>query len=57
MPVMIAVYYIGQVIMFKSWVAPIASIPGDVNQNVVGLLIVIPVCIFLKKTPYFKKNF
>lgn len=57
MPVMIAVYYTGQAIMFKSWVAPMVSIPGDVIQNVVGLLIAIPVCIVLKKTPYFKKNF
>ena len=57
MPVMIAVYYIGQAIMFKSWIAPMASIPGDIIQNVVGLLIAIPVCIALKKTPYFKKKF
>lgn len=57
MPVMIGVYYIGQAIMFKSWIAPMASIPGDIIQNVVGLLIAIPVCIVLKKTPYFKKNF
>ncbi|MGE7673440.1 ECF transporter S component [Lysinibacillus sp. NPDC094403] len=57
MPVMIGVYYIGQAIMFKSWVAPMASIPGDVIQNVVGLIIAIPVCIVMKKTPYFKKNF
>lgn len=57
MPVMMAVYYIGQAIMFKSWIAPLASMPGDLIQNVVGLLIAIPVCIVLKKTPYFKKNF
>lgn len=57
MPVMIAVYYIGQAIMFNSWVAPMASIPGDVIQNIVGLMIAIPVCVVLKKTPYFKKNF
>ena len=57
MPVMIAVYYIGQAIMFKSWIAPLASIPGDIIQNVVGLLIAIPVCIALKKTSYFKKKF
>lgn len=57
MPLMIAVYYIGQAIMFKSWIAPLASIPGDVIQNVVGLVIAIPVCIMLKKTPYFRKNF
>ncbi|CAM3038867.1 ECF transporter S component [Filibacter tadaridae] len=57
MPVMIAVYYIGQAIMFKSWIVPIASIPGDIIQNVVGLLVAIPVCIALKKTSYFKKNY
>lgn len=57
MPAMIAVYYFGQAIMFKSWIAPMASIPGDIIQNVVGLLIAIPVCIMLKKTAYFKKNY
>ncbi|MGE7751607.1 ECF transporter S component [Lysinibacillus fusiformis] len=56
MPVMIAVYYIGQAIMFNSWIAPLASIPGDIIQNVVGLIIAIPVCVVLKKTPYFKRN-
>ncbi|MFJ7734629.1 ECF transporter S component [Lysinibacillus sp. NPDC097231] len=57
MPAMMAVYYIGQAIMFNSWVAPMASIPGDIIQNVVGLIIAIPVCVVLKKTPYFRKNF
>ncbi|MBU5250374.1 ECF transporter S component [Lysinibacillus capsici] len=57
MPVMIAVYYVGQAIMFNSWIAPLASIPGDVIQNIVGLVIAIPVCVVLKKTPYFKNNF
>ncbi|KXH81825.1 ECF transporter S component [Sporosarcina sp. HYO08] len=57
MPVMIAVYYIGQGFMYNNWVAPIASIPGDIIQNVVGLLIAIPVCTVLKKTPYFRKKF
>ena len=49
MPVMIAVYYVGQAIMFNSWIAPLASIPGDVIQNIVGLVIAIPVCVVLKK--------
>ena len=56
-PVMLAVYYIGQGIMYNNWVAPLASIPGDLIQSVIGLLIAIPVCIWLKKTPYFKKKF
>ena len=49
MPVMIAVYYVGQAIMFNSWIAPMASIPGDIIQNIVGLVIAIPVCVVLKK--------
>ncbi len=57
MPVMMAVYYIGQGIMFGNWIQPLASIPGDMIQNVVGLLIAIPVCIVLKKTPYFQRKF
>lgn len=54
MPVMTAVYYIGQGLMYNNWIAPMASIPGDTIQNVIGLLIAIPLCIVLKKTPYFK---
>ncbi|MDW0118764.1 ECF transporter S component [Sporosarcina thermotolerans] len=56
-PVMLAVYYIGQGIMYNNWVAPLASIPGDLIQSVVGLLIAIPLCLALKKTPFFRKNF
>lgn len=56
-PVMLAVYYIGQGIMYKNWVAPLASIPGDLIQSVVGLLIAIPLCLALKKTPFFRKKF
>ncbi|EGA91280.1 hypothetical protein GPDM_00385 [Planococcus donghaensis MPA1U2] len=54
MPLMIAIYYIGEAIIFSSWVIPAASIPGNIVQNVVGLIIAIPVAIALKKTPYFK---
>ncbi|MFS0576449.1 ECF transporter S component [Sporosarcina sp. 179-K 3D1 HS] len=57
MPVMMAVYYIGQGIMFGNWIQPLASIPGDTIQNFAGLLIAIPVCIVLKKTPYFQRKF
>ena len=54
MPVMLAVYYIGEVILYNNWVAPLASIPGDMIQNLLGLVVAIPVCLFLKKTPIFK---
>lgn len=56
-PVMLAMYYIGQGIMYNNWVAPLASIPGDLIQSVVGLLIAIPLCLALKKTPFFRKKF
>ncbi|MBB4826334.1 putative membrane protein [Sporosarcina luteola] len=56
-PVMLAVYYIGQAIMYKNWVAPLASVPGDIIQSAVGLLIAIPLCLALSKTPFFRKKF
>ncbi|MED3661786.1 ECF transporter S component [Ureibacillus sp. FSL K6-8385] len=51
-PVMVGVYYIGEAIMFSSWIMPLASIPGDLVQNAVGIIIAIPVCVVLKKIPY-----
>ena len=56
MPVMLAVYYIGEVILYSNWIAPLASIPGDIIQNMLGLIVAIPVCLFLKKTPVFKNR-
>lgn len=54
-PFMIAVYYIGEAIMFSSWIVPLASIPGDLIQNGVGILIAVPVCTVLKRIPYFSR--
>ncbi|QTD41858.1 ECF transporter S component [Sporosarcina sp. Te-1] len=56
-PVMLAVYYVGQGIMYWNWVAPLASVPGDIIQSVVGLLVAIPLCLALKKTTFFRKKF
>lgn len=56
MPIMMAVYYIGEVFLYNNWVAPLASIPGDIVQNMLGLAIAIPVCLLLKKTPIFKQK-
>lgn len=55
-PPMIAIYYIGESIIFKSLLIPLASIPGDIIQNVVGILVAIPLVVALKKTPYFNKG-
>lgn len=53
-PFMLAIYYVGEAIIFGNFVVPAASIPGNIVQNVVGLLVAIPVAIALKKTPFFK---
>lgn len=53
-PFMVAVYYIGEWILYGSWVAPLASIPGDLVQNILGIIIAVPICVTLKKVRYFK---
>ncbi|MFJ7828136.1 ECF transporter S component [Psychrobacillus sp. NPDC096623] len=53
-PFMLGVYYLGEAIIFKSWIVPAASIPGNIVQNIVGLCVAIPVCVVMKKIPYFK---
>lgn len=53
-PIMIAVYYFGEVIIYGNWIVPLTSIPGDLLQSVIGILIALPVCVALKKIPYFK---
>lgn len=53
-PFMIAVYYLGEVILYGNWIVPLTSIPGDLLQNALGMIIAIPVCIALKKVSYFK---
>lgn len=54
-PVMMAIYYVGEAFLYSNWIAPLASMPGDLLQNVIGLAIAIPVCRVLKKVPYFAK--
>lgn len=54
-PVMIACYYFGEALIFNSLIVPIASIPGDIIQNLIGVIIAIPVVKLLAKTSLFKK--
>lgn len=51
-PFMLAVYYLGEAIIFKSWIIPATSIPGNIVQNVVGLCVAIPVCVVLKNSVF-----
>ncbi len=53
-PFMMVVYYIGEGILYGNWIAPLASIPGDLVQNILGIIIAVPVCMMLKKVAYFR---
>ncbi|MET3575907.1 ECF transporter S component [Bhargavaea ullalensis] len=53
-PFMLGGYYLCEGVLFSNWIVPAASIPGNITQNIVGLIVAIPVCIALKKTPLFK---
>lgn len=53
-PIMLAGYYLCEGILFGNWIVPLTSIPGNILQNVVGLLVAIPVVTMLKKIPLFK---
>lgn len=53
-PFMIAGYYVGERILFGNWIIPLASIPGDIIQNIVGMIVAIPAVVMLKKISIFK---
>ncbi|RTQ89702.1 ECF transporter S component [Lysinibacillus telephonicus] len=53
-PFMLAVYYVCEGVLYRNWIAPAASIPGNIVQNVVGIIVAIPVCVVLKKVSFFK---
>lgn len=44
----IAGYYIGEVILYGNWLAPLASVPGNITQIAVGAVISIPIIMTLK---------
>lgn len=46
---MIVGYYITEVILYGNWLSPMASIPGNVAQIVLALIIGIPIAKILKK--------
>ena len=45
---MLAGYYIAEVILYGNWASPVASIPGNITQLVVGLIISVPLTKALK---------
>ena len=56
-PVMLGVYYICERVLFGNWAIPVASIPGNLIQNIVGICVAIPVCVALKKVPFLNRTF
>jgi uncharacterized membrane protein len=46
---MIGGYYLTEVILYGNWFSPIASIPGDITQIIMALIIGIPMAKILKK--------
>ena len=45
---MLVGYYIAEVILYGNWASPVASIPGNITQLVVGLIISVPLTKALK---------
>ncbi len=48
-PIMLTGYYFCEVILYNSWVIPFASVTGNIVQNVVGLIVALPLCLALQK--------
>ena len=46
---MIGGYYLTEVILYGNWFSPVASIPGDITQIIMALIIGIPMAKILKK--------
>lgn len=50
---MIAVYYIGEIFLLGNVLAPIANIPGNITQIVIGFVLGMPLASMLKRYRYF----
>jgi uncharacterized membrane protein len=46
---MIGGYYLTEVILYGNWIAPVTSIPGNVTQLLVGVVLGLPISVTLKK--------
>ena len=53
----VAGYYVAQGVIYGNWVAPIADMPGNVLQAVVGAVIAIAVSTALSRTSWGKRFF
>lgn len=46
---MIAGYYITEGVLYGNWITPVASIPGNLTQIIVGLVLGVPIAKVLKR--------
>ncbi|MCX7709179.1 MAG: ECF transporter S component [Clostridia bacterium] len=46
---MVAGYYMTEVILYKNWFAPITSIPGNLTQIALGLIVGLPIATLLQR--------
>ncbi len=54
---MILTYYIGEAFMYGNMLTPIANIPGNITQIVIGFALGMPFAVILKKYKYFNKMY
>jgi len=52
---MTAGYYVTEIILYGNWLAPMASIPGDIAQVVIGIAVSMPLSVALKKSGVLKR--
>lgn len=46
---MIGGYYLTEVILYGNWIAPVTSIPGNITQILIGIIIGLPIAKILKR--------
>lgn len=46
---MIVGYYITEGVLYGNWITPVASIPGNLAQIIIGLIFCLPITKVLKK--------
>ena len=48
---MVAGYYVAEGVIYGSWITPLAGIPWNIGQFVVGMIVAVPMASLLYRTP------
>lgn len=54
---MIAGYYLYEVLLYGNWVTPMSSVPGNISQILLAIVIGLPLVQILKRNPRLDKMF